>query len=1424
MAKSRPFEYVNLHGLPVGTRPKDVARQQADRQARQDAAQVPPADADTVFDALALSGWRRGKTPLTALLGALGWQRVDGKAFNVAMTGAALHRLQQDGRVQLGEGDGWAAVPAAAQTRLPALLARPESAHWWRDVAWAAGGGHGARDRDPWRLELRTHDEQRAMLCLLLLSGADLARFNELLSRAMGIGTTAMAQAAEQIAEAGLVERVHPVTWSRLLSTVEGSGRLGQAPALLDWIERQLTADPTRVPASLKLRCAERRLQCGDDQGFRRALQGDPACAPFAPVLEAAWLAREGRFADAAAQFPPALKALGAALSRRRGLVPHRLSQWYLLSLLAQPDPKAWTLARKFAIAESGSRQPSEHDLFGRWAHAAAVRLGDTRLEPSCLQGPGGRLPDWHDPDLVADALVLAAWLGHRPGGWTAPVLQSLADALVAADLPWKAALLQQACERLELPVPQRPAAGVWPVRFYAAEQARWRDALAAIVALGDGRTATADAPITTLQWRLRLDDAGRPSDLQALEPTATGRGRPKPVSLLALKKRTRLDPRDAAVARCIRSSVYRASDLRLDLVAAVQALVGHPDVVLSDAPEQPLELQESLPAISVRRQQDAAGEHFRFLLDDPLVDDEPPALDHHGPENWSERDAEIERRNSLRVFLDAPGRARLVRISPAQRRVAELVAQQWQVPADARRELDAALRVLSGHFVVHSDAEAGEPVAAEPRLLAQLQPRGDALQLQLGVRPFGDHGPLLAPGHGRARLMTLHHGVSLSTERDLAAERAHLDALLAGLPALGEAPPDATWLLDDPETTLATVEHLGRLAVQAQERADGPLRAVEWPRGRSLRVLAPGDGALRVKVGSGRDWFALSGELALDDTRVLSLQRLLALLRDAGGSRFVALGQGEYLALTEQLRQRLSDLDALAEADGDALRLGTTAAGWLADAAVELGLTGDKRWREQAARLEAAATLEVAVPAGLRAELRPYQHGGLQWMARLAQAGFGACLADDMGLGKTVQTLALLLLRAGDGPALVAAPTSVCANWVQEAERFAPGLNVHLYGDGDRQAQVDALGAGGLMVVSYALLQRDIDRLQAVEWATLVLDEAQALKNAAAQRTQAAAALRAGFRLALTGTPVENRLADLWSLMQLLNPGLLGNASRFAERFANPIERERDAGARARLRRLVSPFLLRRTKAQVLTDLPPRTEILYRVEPTAEERAFLEAARREALARVAALPADDGRRAFNVLAELMRLRRAACDPRLAAPELGLVGAKLQAFERLARELVEGRHQALVFSQFTDFLKLLAERLDAAGLRYRVLDGSTPARQRAERVAEFQRGDADLFLISLKAGGFGLNLTAADYVIIADPWWNPAAEDQAMGRAHRMGQQRPVTVYRLVTAGSVEERIVALHTDKRELADSVLSGQDGGTPLRADDLVALLRD
>ncbi|HPP82797.1 MAG TPA: SNF2-related protein, partial [Rubrivivax sp.] len=1211
-----PLTFVDVHGRPLGAADALVHTvKQAAEEARADelAAALAPADRERVFDALVLAGWRRSKTALVNFLRALQWTRERGGQFGGAEVGAALRLLHGAGRVVAHEGEGWSVPAATAEARLGSLLRDAQTPGWWRAWLWVAAGAYGPMDRVPSYFTPRDRNEAMALLRLVLAGGID-AKTYASMQHGVLVRVNLLDIVFEVLAQLlrlELFDRVHaPLLWA-LLGVVDEYGLLERAPALLQWVERHLDEAPAQSAAGLRLRVAEHRLHRGDFEGAGAAIAGEPAAAPFLPLLESLRPALQGRFDETAAAFPPAWKALGAHLGKRRGFAPQSLLQCYPLALMARPDAQAWATARKFCIAQSGSRTPPYQDPWGLWAHALAVRLGDERLEPDALKAEARWGNVAADPDRQADRLVLAAWLAQAPKGWRPALLQSMVDGLHAAGLAWKADLVLQACHQLGLPLPARPADAPppWPVAYFRPRQDAWREALAAITALGEGGGASADKPLPTLRWRLSLDREGRVHDLQAFEPAATARGKPKPLTPMQMGKRTRLDPRDAAVARALRPGRHRASDVSFDLVQAVQALQGHPALVFDDAPEIAVELVEGLPVLELRRQRrgaagaadsaggndsgDAgseerprlpAGEHFVFHLHDPVLAESDPELDHHRP-GYDQIDAEIERRNGVRIVRDSPERARLIRITPAHRRVAELVAQRWTVPVDAGAELDAALRVLTGHFVVHSDAAAGEPVAADARLLARLQPRGDALRLTLAVRPFGDLGPALAPGQGRARLMTLHRGVSLATERDLDAERGHLATVFERLPFLAaaddELPVDGSWLLEDPEQALAAVHQLGELAAAAAS-----VRAIEWPQGRPVRVLAPDAKAFATTLASGRDWFALDGQLQLDEGRVLSLQQLLGLLRDAQGSRYVALGEGQYLRLADQLRQRLAELDALAETRADGLKLGCTAGVWLADAAGELGLNGDAAWRRRAADLERAAALEPAVPPGLQAALRPYQAEGYVWLRRLAEAGFGAILADDMGLGKTVQTLALLLARAAAGPALVVAPTSVADNWAAETVRFAPGLRCAVYGrgEGERAAQIEAAAAGDVLVVSYALLLRDADAFAARPWATLVLDEAQALKNAATQRVQAVAALQAGFRLALSGTPVENRLADLWSIMNLLNPGLLGSAARFAERFANPIERQRSEAARARLRRLVSPFLLRRTKAQVLT------------------------------------------------------------------------------------------------------------------------------------------------------------------------------------------------------------------------------------------------
>jgi SNF2 family DNA or RNA helicase len=366
------------------------------------------------------------------------------------------------------------------------------------------------------------------------------------------------------------------------------------------------------------------------------------------------------------------------------------------------------------------------------------------------------------------------------------------------------------------------------------------------------------------------------------------------------------------------------------------------------------------------------------------------------------------------------------------------------------------------------------------------------------------------------------------------------------------------------------------------------------------------------------------------------------------------------------------------------------------------------------------------------------------------------------------------------------------------------------------------SLGKRDILIVSYGLLVRDADALAAVPFATLVADEAQALKNPRTERAKAARGLAAEFRVAMSGTPLENHLGELWSLFALVFPGLLGSWEQFRTRFAVPIEKNRDAAASAALARVIKPFLLRRTKAEVAPELPPRTEIEVPVALSSAEAELYEDARLAAVANLTKSVKNPEQRRFEVLAALTRLRLLASHPKLYDQASGVASSKMQRLLELVDELRSEGHRALVFSQFTSHLALVRAELERVGVKLLYLDGATPAAERARLIARFQAGEAEVFLISLKAGGTGINLTGADYVIHLDPWWNPAVEDQATDRAHRIGQDKPVTVYRLIARNTVEEKILALHGTKRALVAGVLAGTDAATKLSTRDLVDLL--
>ncbi|PKL39268.1 MAG: helicase [Candidatus Riflebacteria bacterium HGW-Riflebacteria-1] len=777
---------------------------------------------------------------------------------------------------------------------------------------------------------------------------------------------------------------------------------------------------------------------------------------------------------------------------------------------------------------------------------------------------------------------------------------------------------------------------------------------------------------------------------------------------------------------------------------------------------------------------------------------------------------------NEIQVIEESDNFLRVYCFSSLQAKTAKLLQANSLFPVAAKSQLAATITALSRKMPVHSSLAGTETlttvetVLCSKELYLQLQPAGEGLHLKIRVRPFGSDGPAFLPAQGMHEVYAQIDDRKMHTVRNFAQEMQQLHdlaeqvAILTGISS------------ENPDVVFAEADQALELLLQLND-ASGVV--LEWPvDARIKKVRAVSFDRLRLKVQSSQKWFALEGELNIDDERVLDLQKLLQLYAE-NGSRFVPIGEGQYLALTEDFRRRLNDIYSFSENLQGQLRVHQLAIPALDEAfADQPNIIFDDRWRKALQRLKTAGAMQFSVPSTLSVDLREYQHEAFQWLCRMDYLEMGACLADDMGLGKTVEALAMLVHKAARGPALVVAPTSVCMNWLEETHRFAPTLNPVIFAQSQRRETLANLGAFDLVICSYGIMQREIEMLSEISWETVILDEAQAIKNMATVRSKAAMALNGNFRVIMTGTPIENHLGELWNLFRFINPGLLGSVDSFNSRFANPIQAQGDKFVQRQLKRLLQPFVLRRTKTQVLQDLPPRTEITLHVELSKDETALYESMRRRAVDKITDSETAAGQKHIMILAELMRLRRLCCNPSLVAPELSIPSSKLSLFESVVDELLENRHKALIFSQFVDHLAIVRNLLDKKGIKYQYLDGSTPTRNRTRAINDFQSGDGDLFLISLKAGGLGLNLTAADYVIHLDPWWNPAVEDQASDRAHRIGQQRPVTIYRLITSRTIEEKIVALHHQKRELADSLLEGTEMAGRVTTAELLALLRE
>ena len=739
-------------------------------------------------------------------------------------------------------------------------------------------------------------------------------------------------------------------------------------------------------------------------------------------------------------------------------------------------------------------------------------------------------------------------------------------------------------------------------------------------------------------------------------------------------------------------------------------------------------------------------------------------------------------------------------------------------IPVEAEEMLNKIFPAINSKVEIHSDFIEGgtqlEEVEGESLIALRITPRSYGnYQLSLSVRPLKEGKTIFLPGKGQNPAFDQLDGKRVQVKRHLRQEQNNARIFKDWLE-------DYDIVMDDYQCELSTVDLLEFMDFARSHEEQGYL---EWPEGERLRMSVASPQTWNVSLKKNAGWFDLEGELNIDEETVISIAQLLDMMAGSHG-RFIRLDNDKYLSISEQLRKQLQKIDAVASRQHGKAVIPAVGMAVLGEAlSGELDITHPKALDELRTKIRQSGKLQPEVPEQLNATLRDYQLDGFQWMTRLGSWGAGACLADDMGLGKTVQTIAVLLDKCSEGPSLVLAPASVVPNWRKELNRFAPSLNVSILNEAaDRKALIEEAKAGDIVISTYGLLVTEEEVLTKKQWNVACLDEAHAIKNRDTKTSGVAMQLEAKQRIILTGTPIQNHLGELWNLFQFINPGLLGSYDQFNKKYILPISQDHDTQRKQQLKRLVQPFMLRRTKQEVVEELPDKTEITRNVQLTDEEMAVYEVIRRKAKEELEELEASGKALNINALAEITRLRLCACTASLAQKGWSGNCAKLDAFEELVSDIYQSGNRTLVFSQFTSFLEMAAQRLKALKIPYFYLDGSTTMRKRTQMVEAFQKGECPVFLISLKAGGLGLNLTGANYVIHLDPWWNPAIEQQATDRAYRIGQRQNVTVYHLISSNTIEEKILRLHDTKRDLASSLLEGTDTSHKITAKQLLEML--
>lgn len=1025
------------------------------------------------------------------------------------------------------------------------------------------------------------------------------------------------------------------------------------------------------------------------------------------------------------------------------------------------------------------------------------------------------------DPYICLTILLLTSWAGITPEQEWIDKSYALYEKSYTNGYYWLAAEFAEAIARhlpkenpdqliyKEYSQRQHKAITTQTLFNLITPEDRWKRSLNALNILADAEKKAQKPPVPTdqrLVWLISELQDTWVLEAKVQKITKSGRwskGRSLTAEALSLQQEelTFISDQDraicnAAVIQRKDISFYSQSE-ELEIERAWPHLIGHPNVYWAQNRNTPLEISAGQLELLVTEE----GDEIRVSL--------YPDVKRKG-ENISD----------YVIRKETPTHLRIYELTEQHLQIINIVGNSLLLPKEAEEQLRETLMMLAPMMPIQSDiagVDNAREVTTDSKCHVHLLPHGDGIRILLRVQPFGNNqGPIYPPALGRKNLLVEIDGEKVKLKRDFNAEQANITVIQEEVDILTDWDNlDEELLLEQPEDALTALTGFHAL---------GDTISLEWPEGESLRIASTiGVESMNIKVTEKGQWFELEGDTEVNDQLVLSLQQLMEMSKD-NANRFIKISDGQYVALTKNLQQKLNALHAYAEGDSETIKVSGIASLALEDFLGNVNLLeGGEVWQKHIDRLKNIQNKVHTLPTSLKAELRDYQLEGFQWLSRLAEWQVGACLADDMGLGKTIQSLALILNRASKGPTLVIAPVSVCNNWYSEVEHFAPKLKPIFYRGNNRKAILDELKPFDLVICSYGLLPQDSELITNIEWSTALLDEAQAIKNIGTKRTKAAWNINAGFKMITTGTPIENHLGELWSLFRFLNPGLLGTQDHFTRVYMSPIERYNDKTASQNLQRIIQPFILRRLKTEVLTELPPRTEIIHSVPLGKEERALYEAVRKKAMAKLT----KDGEKKSNqieVLAEITRLRLASCHPKLVMKNSPIESSKLKAFGEILDELLENDHKTLVFSQFVKHLTLIREYLDKEGISYQYLDGSTPQRKRKQAVDDFQAGKGDVFLISLKAGGSGLNLTEADYVIHMDPWWNPAVEDQASDRAHRIGQQRPVTIYRLVTENTIEEKIIKLHERKRNLANKLLEGSDMSGKMNAEEMLQLMQN